>query len=135
MQATCITVFVFSSIFLSSLAIAFARPWNGEQPKMLQSFHSFIIFQTALYLIFQMLVLQKRLKLLLFLLPQMERSFLGIMSGKEGHCIQCMKLIFFRLPIFINPVLYDLELRPNLTSLEVQGIIKLDFKVKCLFYF
>jgi len=28
MQATCITVFVFSSIFLSSLVIAFARPWN-----------------------------------------------------------------------------------------------------------
>ena len=29
MQAICITVFVFSSILLSSLAIAFARPWNG----------------------------------------------------------------------------------------------------------
>ena len=28
-QAICITVFVFSSILLSSLAIAFARPWNG----------------------------------------------------------------------------------------------------------
>merc|ERR1711879_637176 len=27
-QATCITVFVFTSIFLSSLVIAFARPWN-----------------------------------------------------------------------------------------------------------
>ena len=29
LQAICITVFVFSSILLSSLAIAFARPWNG----------------------------------------------------------------------------------------------------------
>ena len=33
MQATCITVFVFSSIFLSSLAIAFARPWNGKHER------------------------------------------------------------------------------------------------------
>ena len=32
-QATCITVFVFSSIFLSSLVIAFARPWNGKYLK------------------------------------------------------------------------------------------------------
>ena len=29
-QAICITAFVFSSIFFSSLAIAFARPWNGK---------------------------------------------------------------------------------------------------------
>ena len=36
----------------------------------------------------------------------------------------------FRLPIFIRPVSYDLELTPNLTTLEVKGIIKLIFKVR-----
>lgn len=34
-----------------------------------------------------------------------------------------------RLPIFIRPVSYDLELTPNLTTLEVRGIIKLIFQV------
>ena len=34
-----------------------------------------------------------------------------------------------RLPIFIRPVSYDLELAPNLETLEVKGIIKLIFRV------
>jgi len=34
-----------------------------------------------------------------------------------------------RLPIFIRPISYDLELTPNLTTLEVRGIIKLIFQV------
>ena len=34
-----------------------------------------------------------------------------------------------RLPIFIRPVSYDLELSPNLTTLAVKGIIKLIFQV------
>ena len=38
-------------------------------------------------------------------------------------------MIPFRLPIFIRPVSYDLELTPNLTTLEVKGIIKLIFEV------
>ena len=37
-----------------------------------------------------------------------------------------------RLPIFIRPVSYDLELTPNLTTLEVKGIIKLIFRVRKL---
>ena len=35
-----------------------------------------------------------------------------------------------RLPIFIRPLSYDLELTPNLTTLAVKGIIKLIFQVK-----
>ena len=34
-----------------------------------------------------------------------------------------------RLPIFVRPVSYDLELSPNLTTLAVKGIIKLIFQV------
>eukprot|EP00088_Acartia_fossae_P062121 TRINITY_DN7480_c0_g1_i2.p1 TRINITY_DN7480_c0_g1~~TRINITY_DN7480_c0_g1_i2.p1 ORF type:complete len:963 (-),score=180.19 TRINITY_DN7480_c0_g1_i2:184-3072(-) len=34
-----------------------------------------------------------------------------------------------RLPIFIRPISYDLELTPNLTTHEVRGIIKLIFQV------
>ncbi|XP_023337488.1 leucyl-cystinyl aminopeptidase [Eurytemora carolleeae] len=34
-----------------------------------------------------------------------------------------------RLPIFIRPISYDLELTPNLTTLAVKGIIKLIFQV------
>jgi len=35
-----------------------------------------------------------------------------------------------RLPIFIRPISYDLELTPNLTTLAVKGIIKLIFQVR-----
>jgi len=34
-----------------------------------------------------------------------------------------------RLPIFVRPISYDLELTPNLTTLAVKGIIKLIFQV------
>ncbi len=36
----------------------------------------------------------------------------------------------FRLPIFIRPISYDLELTPNITTLAVRGIIKLIFQVR-----
>ena len=35
-----------------------------------------------------------------------------------------------RLPIFISPIVYDLYLRPNLTTLGVYGIIRMEFKVR-----
>jgi hypothetical protein len=38
--------------------------------------------------------------------------------------------IFCRLPIFIRPISYDLELTPNITTLAVRGIIKLIFQVR-----
>ena len=46
-----------------------------------------------------------------------------------------MELIkhYSRLPIFIRPVDYDLELRPNLTTLNVYGIVKFVFQVKYSF--
>lgn len=34
-----------------------------------------------------------------------------------------------RLPIFLSPIVYDLYLRPNLTTLGVYGIIRMEFKV------
>ena len=37
-----------------------------------------------------------------------------------------------RLPIFISPIVYDLYLRPNLTTLGVYGIIRMEFKVRRL---
>ena len=37
-----------------------------------------------------------------------------------------------RLPIFIRPVEYDLELTPNLTTLAVSGIVKMVFKVSVI---
>jgi hypothetical protein len=40
-----------------------------------------------------------------------------------------------RLPIFIRPVSYDLELTPNLTTRAVKGIIKLIFEVTEETYF
>ena len=42
---------------------------------------------------------------------------------------QCQHRFLCRLPIFIRPVSYDLELSPNLTTLAVKGIIKLIFQV------
>ena len=35
-----------------------------------------------------------------------------------------------RLPIFISPIVYDLYLRPNLTTLGVYGIMRMEFKVR-----
>ena len=35
-----------------------------------------------------------------------------------------------RLPIFISPIVYDLYLRPNLTTLGVYGIIRMEFKAR-----
>jgi hypothetical protein len=35
----------------------------------------------------------------------------------------------FRLPIFVRPISYDLELTPNISTLAVRGIIKLIFQV------
>ena len=40
-----------------------------------------------------------------------------------------------RLPIFIRPVDYDLELRPNLTTLNVYGIVKCAVKKQLDFSF
>jgi len=93
-QATCITVFVFSCILLSSLAIAFMRPWNDC------GFPDYI---------------DKTV-------PQMPK----IPIATNGEVFPWDDV---RLPIFIRPVSYDLELTPNLTTLEVKGIIKLIFKV------
>ena len=38
-------------------------------------------------------------------------------------------LLLFRLPIFVRPISYDLELTPNISTLAVRGIIKLIFQV------
>ena len=40
-----------------------------------------------------------------------------------------------RLPIFISPIVYDLYLRPNLTTLGVYGIIRMEFKVRREIFF
>ena len=40
-----------------------------------------------------------------------------------------IKLFISRLPMFIRPLSYDLELTPNLDTLSVKGIIKLIFQV------
>ena len=40
-----------------------------------------------------------------------------------------------RLPIFISPIVYDLYLRPNLTTLGVYGIIRMEFKVRWKTFF
>ena len=47
-QATAITVFVFSSIFLSSLAIAFARPWTGGSTQLISPVRQ--LYKVSLYL-------------------------------------------------------------------------------------
>jgi len=93
-QAICITVFVFSSIFFSSLAIAFARPWNdcGVPDYTVET------------------------------IPEAPKTPKAT-NGEEFPWNEV------RLPIFIRPVSYDLDLTPNLETLEVKGIIKLIFRV------
>lgn len=95
-QAICITVFVFTTILLSSLAIAFVRPWNDCG------------------------------------IPFMLDDPVGG-SGRRGPPIATTGEVFpwdnVRLPIFIRPLSYDLELTPNLATLAVKGIIKLIFQV------
>jgi len=95
-QAICITVFVFTTILLSSLAIAFVRPWNDCGINY-----------------------------------TLEDSMDG--SKTRGPPMATTGEVFpwddVRLPIFIRPLSYDLELTPNLTTLAVKGIIKLIFQV------
>ena len=76
---------------------------------------------------------------LLFLPPFIEGSLRGLdtdipwdsirFSPKE-KISQQIKCHLLRLPKFIQPESYDIEISPNLETLLVQGAAKLNFKVK-----
>ena len=102
--AIALTIFVFSVIFLSSLAIAFIRPFDFNQA-----------------------------------CPVYDNDFVEVHEPEEYEYETEDDLIAtngepfpwddIRLPEFIKPVRYDIELTPNLTSLWVKGIEKFFFTV------
>ena len=96
--AISLTVFIFSSIFLSSLSLAFIRPFDFNQECPVGQAPSFIETQEdSDYYDYE------------------EED--GIIAT-NGETFPWDDL---RLPTFINPVRYDIELTPNLTSLWVKG--------------
>ena len=92
-------MFIFSVIFLSSLSLAFIRPFDFSQecPK------------GGLGPVF---------------IPTQEDDYYDYEEEEEIIATNGETFPWddIRLPAFINPVRYDIELTPNLTSLWVKGI-------------
>jgi len=105
--AISLTVFIFSVIFLSSLSLAFIRPFDFSQECPRSSFPapSFIETQEDEYYDYE------------------EEEEIIATNGETFPWDD------LRLPKFIHPVRYDIELTPNLTSLWVKGIEKFFFTV------
>ncbi|XP_059093631.1 endoplasmic reticulum aminopeptidase 1-like isoform X1 [Tigriopus californicus] len=95
-QAIALTVFVFTALFLTSLAAAFVKPFNIECP----------VEEIAEVEV-----------------PSDEPELVAT-NGEEFPWDD------IRLPSFITPIRYDIELTPNLTTHWVKGIEKLIFTVK-----
>nr|XP_040569452.1 endoplasmic reticulum aminopeptidase 1-like isoform X3 [Lepeophtheirus salmonis] len=93
-QAVGLTIFIFTSIFLTSLVVAFIRPFNNCDSE------DFIILD-----------------------EDVSSSSPVATNGEEFPWDD------IRLPMFIRPVRYDIEMTPNLTTLWVKGIEKLIFTV------
>lgn len=100
--AVTLTVFIFTTIFLTSLAAAFVRPFDfsGECPTYSEFEDHPDIHETVL-----------------------DEEDLLATNGEPFPWDD------IRLPSFIQPVRYDIELTPNLTTLWVKGIEKLIFTV------
>lgn len=97
-QAIALTVFIFTAIFLTSLAASFGRPFGGSGPCPGDIIHD---------------------------MPNhvVEPDLIAT-NGEEFPWDNV------KLPEFITPVRYDIELTPNLTTKWVKGIEKLIFTVK-----
>ena len=105
--AIALTVFVFSVIFLSSLSLAFIRPFDFSQECAKKELPEFVeVVDEDEY-------------------EYYEESMLD-MTATNGQPFPWDDI---RLPTFIQPVRYDIELTPNLTSLWVKGIEKFFFTV------
>ena len=97
--AISLTVFIFSVIFLSSLSLAFIRPFDFSQECPKGGLGPVFIPTEEDYD------------------PEYEEDDEIIATNGETFPWDDI-----RLPAFINPVRYDIELTPNLTSLWVKGM-------------
>ncbi len=103
--AISLTVFIFSAIFFSSLALAFIRPFDFSHECPAVDVDFVETHETEDYYEYE------------------EEEELVATNGEPFPWDD------IRLPTFIKPVRYDIELTPNLTSLWVKGIEKFFFTV------